>query len=260
MSEWRVAAASAIGTSHVAARSKCQDANVVDAFVAQGEDILTLVVCDGAGSALHAERGAACTVATVRDVVRSYLESGGTFAELTREIASRWLEKVQNALRSEAAGIGAPVAEFACTLLLAIAGQDHAAFFQLGDGAIVASDGLDGGFSVVFWPQHGEFANTTNFVVSSDAADAFEFALDHRPDLKEIAVFSDGLENLVLHHASRTVHEAFFSTMFKPVRACRSFEESAMLDADLRTYLNSSGVTDRTDDDKSLILATRCAS
>jgi hypothetical protein len=259
MSGWRVAAASAIGTSHIAAGSRCQDVSDVDAFAAQTEDILTLVVSDGAGSALHAERGAACAVAAVKDAVRSYFDGGGTFAGLTRETANAWLDQVQAALRSEAARVEAPLAEFACTLLLAVIGSDHAAFFQLGDGAIVASDGLDDGFSYVFWPQHGEFANTTNFVVASDATEAFEFALQRRPDLQEIAIFSDGLENLVLHYASRTVHQAFFAAMFKPVRACRSLEDSAGLGADLATYLNSPGVTNRTDDDKSLILATRIA-
>lgn len=259
MSGWRIAAASAIGTAHVAAGSTCQDANAVDAFVAQDETILTLAVSDGAGNALHAERGANRAVATVRDLVRSYFDGGGLLAGLSRDTATAWLERVREVLRDEAADLGASLEDFACTLLLAIVGRDHAAFFQLGDGAIVASDGGEAGFSAVFWPQHGEFANTTNFVVSSDAIEAFAFALQHRPHLTEIAMFSDGLENLLLHHASRTVHGAFFAAMFGPVRACGSIEDSAGLGADLRTYLNSPVVTARTDDDKSLILATRIA-
>jgi hypothetical protein len=257
MQAWRVAAASAIGTSHVASGTKCQDANGFGVFDASGEHIVALTVSDGAGSAKHSDLGAQRAVATVRREIEAYFVQSGTFDQLTRKVAASWLDKVQQALREEAEQLGKPLKEFACTLLFAVVGNEHAAFFQIGDGAIVASDGLEDGFSYVFWPQHGEFANTTNFVVSNDAFDAFEFEVSLRPRLKEVAIFSDGLENLVLHHATKTVHEAFFSTMFRPVRACKSLDESKQLTPDLERYLMSSKVCDRTDDDKSLILATR---
>lgn len=257
MQAWRIVAASAIGTSHVASGTKCQDAHGFSVFDASGENILTLVVSDGAGSAKHSEMGAQCAVSTVRRQIERYFDQSGTFEALTRQVAASWLGKVQQALGEEAERLGEPLKEFACTLLFAIVGNEHAAFFQIGDGAIVASGGLDDGFSYVFWPQHGEFANTTNFVVSNDAFDVFEFEVSHRPGLKEVSLFSDGLENLVLHHATKTVHEAFFSTIFQPVRACKSLDESRQLSPDLERYLMSPKVCDRTDDDKSLILATR---
>jgi hypothetical protein len=256
---WRVAAASAIGTSHVASGTKCQDAHGFGVFDTSGENILILVISDGAGSAKHSGTGAQCAVSTIRREIETYFDQSGTFKRLTREVAAFWLGKVQQALGEEAERFGEPLKEFACTLLFAIIGNEHAAFFQIGDGAIVASDGLVDGFSYVFWPQHGEFANTTNFVISNDAFDVFEFEVNLRPGLKEVALFSDGLENLVLHHATKTVHEAFFSTMFQPVRACNSLDESRQLTPDLEKYLMSPKVCDRTDDDKSLILATRVA-
>jgi hypothetical protein len=256
MHAWRVAAASAIGTSHIASGTKCQDANGFDVFDVSGEHILILAVSDGAGSAKHSDLGAQCAIHTIRAEIETYFATS-TFGALTREVAAYWLDKVQQALRAEADQLGEPLKELACTLLFAVVGTEHSAFFQIGDGAIVASDGLDDGFSYVFWPQHGEFANTTNFVVSTDAFETFEFEVSLRPRLKEVAIFSDGLENLVLHHASKTVHEAFFSTMFQPVRACKSLDESKQLTGDLEKYLMSPKVCDRTDDDKSLILATR---
>lgn len=257
MQAWRVAAASAIGTSHVGSGTVCQDAHGFGVFDASGKNILTLVVSDGAGSAKHSEIGAQCTVSTVRHEIERYFDQSGTFEKLTRAVAASWLAKVQQALGEEAERLGESLKEFACTLLFAVIGDEHAAFFQIGDGAIVASGGLADGFSYVFWPQHGEFANTTNFVISKEAFDVFEFEVNHRPGLKEVALFSDGLENLVLHHATRTVHEAFFSTMFQPVRACKTLDESRQLTPDLERYLMSPKVCDRTDDDKSLILATR---
>jgi hypothetical protein len=76
----------------------------------------------------------------------------------------------------------------------------------------------------------------------------------HRID--EVAVFSDGIENLVLHSATRTVHAPFFDAMFPPVRQHPS-GFAADLSLGLEKYLLSPLICDRTDDDKTLVLATR---
>ena len=98
MHAWRVAAASAIGTSHVASGAKCQDALDFGVFDASGEQTLILVVADGAGSARHSDAGAQCAVFTVRREIETYFDRSGTFHKLTREVAASWLDKVQHAL------------------------------------------------------------------------------------------------------------------------------------------------------------------
>lgn len=148
------------------------------------------------------------------------------------------------------------VREYACTLLGAVVSPTAAAFLQVGDGAIVVSHGEEDGWSYVFWPQHGEFANTTNFIVSPNAMEALEFDLATRR-IEEIAVFTDGIENLVLHQASRTVHEPFFNQMFRPVRDSDAEGFNGALSEGLRRYLSGPAICERTDDDKTLILATR---
>lgn len=77
MQAWRVAAASAIGTSHVASGAKCQDANGVGVFDVAGEHILILVVSDGAGSAKHSDIGAQWAVSTVQHEVETYFDQSG---------------------------------------------------------------------------------------------------------------------------------------------------------------------------------------
>src|SRR5262249_12376686 len=131
-----------------------------------------------------------------------------------------------------------------------------AAFLQIGDGAIVISHGEEDGWSWVFWPQHGEFANTTNFIVSDNARECLAFDLAPRR-IDELAIFTDGLEDLVLHQASRTVHQPFFNSVFKPVResVAQGYDES--LSTSLERYLESPIVCERTDDDKTLVIATR---
>ena len=146
-----------------------------------------------------------------------------------------------------------PSGMFASSALTIVA-EREAVFLQIGDGAIVLSAGE--GWKHVFWPQHGEFANTTNFVTSEDALEVMEFHKTTEP-VAELALFTDGLENLVLHKANRTVHAPFFDSMFPSVRGSRATGEDAELSRALAQYLSTPKINDRTNDDKTLILATR---
>lgn len=255
-SSWRFAAASAVGTSHVATGKPCQDSAASGTVSAVEGDFLVLVVCDGAGTAEYSDVGSKKAAQTFLELVEVYLDENGGIEGVDREVAGEWMERVAEILRAHAGDQGHSVRDYACTLLAAIVGERQAAFVQIGDGAIVVSNGPEDGWSYVFWPQHGEYANTTNFVVSPNALDVFDFELGPRR-ITEIAVFSDGIEKLVLHDATRTVHENFFKTMMPPVRTSEADGCDEKLSAALERYLGSPPVCARTDDDKTLILATR---
>ena len=70
--------------------------------------------------------------------------------------------------------------DYASTLLAALVGAEAAAFMQIGDGAIVIANRQSNGWAYLFWPQHGVFANTTNFVTSKDASQRMDFDLSRR--------------------------------------------------------------------------------
>ena len=106
------------------------------------------------------------------------------------------------------------------------------------------------------WPQHGEYANTTLFVTDAVARAAFEFCA-HPHVVDEVAVFTDGIESLVLHFATKSVHSVFFDTMFAPVRRLAAAGIDRALSDRLAEYLDSPPVCERTDDDKTLLLASR---
>lgn len=254
--EWRFAAASAIGTSHIASGAPCQDYAHCALVGGTQPDVLIGVVCDGAGSAAHSHIGAALAAMTFANLVESHLASGQSVADLTADIARSWVLAVGDALEARAKEEQNSTRDYACTLLAVIAGPQETAFVQVGDGAIVVSHGEDDGWSYVFWPQHGEFANTTNFVVSHNADEVVEFDLASLR-IDEFAIFSDGIENLVLHRASRTVHGSFFDKMMKPMRSSNASGKDDQLSRALASYLGSKAICDRTDDDKTLILATR---
>jgi hypothetical protein len=124
---------------------------------------------------------------------------------------------IRSQLETKASEEGVSIRDYACTLLAVIAGPKSAAFLQLGDGAMVVNEG-EKGWRYVFWPQKGEFANATYFVTQDDMDVRFSFErIEHRVD--ELAVFTDGIEPLVLRYADKSVHAPYFNEMFSTVRS-----------------------------------------
>lgn len=252
---WRVAMASSIGQSHVSAAQPCQDAHFhLATNDAEGRPVMVLAAADGAGSAALAEVGAGLACETFGRLVEAYVGKGGRVAAIERPLVERWITGLVYRIELDAKRSGATVQDYACTLLAAVVADQSAVFVQIGDGAMVISSGT--GWRHVFWPQHGEFANTTNFVTSERAVLEMDFVrLDEA--VQEVAVFTDGIENLVLQKSSRTAHAPFFDSMFPPVRKSQVSGVDAELSRALDRYLSSPTINNRTDDDKTLILASR---
>jgi hypothetical protein len=203
--------------------------------------------------------GSRAAVTTAVYLVENYLGAGGTVLSIGHCTALSWLAQVQSVISNLAIEAGLSVREFACTLMIAVVGLDASAFLQVGDGAMVVREEGDDGWSYVFWPQHGEYINSTNFVTSPDASKVMEFARPVRR-IESFSCFSDGIESLVLHYATKTVHDPFFNAMMEPVRASTSIGVDDALSESLVRYLSADRVCNHTDDDKSLVLATRSPS
>jgi hypothetical protein len=253
---WRVALACEIGTSHAGSGTPCQDSAAHAIIRTKEGPVLVAVVCDGAGTAAHSEVGSWLASTTFVELVEVYFENGGRLTDISRETVVSWITNTAERLSARAREDGNVIKDYSCTLLAAIVGNEAAAFAQIGDGAIVVSHGEADGWSWVFWPQHGEYANQTVFVLSANAAEALEFSLAPRR-IDEIAVFSDGIERMVLHGASKAVNDPFFDQMFVPVRASTSRGLDQKLSGKLKEYLGSAAVNAKTNDDKTLLMATR---
>jgi hypothetical protein len=254
---WRYAYASVTGTSHEKNASACQDAGscrVVEA--AGGGSILLAMASDGAGSVKRSAEGAAMAIELFFAEFGAACRERG-IAAIDRGLVLSWLRKLRRRIAARAARAGTRSSEFACTALGAVIADERAVFFQIGDGAIVISARQDpGGYRWVFWPQHGEFANTTNFVTQRHASRALEIATHDGP-VDEIAIFTDGIERLVLDLGARTAHAPFFRPLFRWLAATEPVAAGATASSPIAQYLGSKQVCDRTDDDKTLILATR---
>ena len=129
---------------------------------------------------------------------------------------------------------------------------------RLASAMVVSDQGRD--WCWVFWPQRGPYANTTYFVTDDAALDQLECEAGTRR-VRDIALFTDGIEPLVLDYRARAAHTPFFDRMIQPLRASTTLDDAAPADAGLShalaRYLASPVITERTDDDTTLILATR---
>jgi hypothetical protein len=253
---WRVVSACEIGTSHIRSGLPCQDTIAHSIIRTTRGNVLISVVSDGAGSAAHSDIGSWLAATTFVELVEVYLDTGGQLIDIDRRKVASWIEATAARLTERARGDGNAARDYSCTLIAAIIGPNAAVFAQIGDGAVVVSHGEADGWSWVFWPQHGEYANQTTFILSANATEVLEFNLAPRR-IDEFAMFSDGIERMVLHGATKTVNDAFFEQMFVPVRASKSHGLDQRLSSGLKAYLGSATVNARTDDDKSLLMATR---
>ncbi|MEO7860067.1 MAG: PP2C family serine/threonine-protein phosphatase [Nitrospirales bacterium] len=246
---WRFAAARATGKSHHKSGLPCQDRL---ACMVLPHDAFIAVLADGAGSAAMGEIGAEIAVNTIVARLQRALEEGRSdFGALLQEAAVQ----AREAVVSEAIKQELEPRSFASTLLVLMLVPEGGAALQIGDGVIVVSDGGNG-WSWVFWPQRGEYANTTYFLTDDDAIERIQVET-FSGAISDIALMSDGLEPLALHYASKAVHDPFFNGMFRPLHQSDGHAEIIHLSVSLERFLSSDQVGSRTDDDVSVILATR---
>lgn len=220
-----------------------------------GSEVLLAVASDGAGSASRSEEGSELACSMFAEAVERHLTDGGRVDTLTRAFCEAWIGRFQRAVRVRAAKAGCRSREFACTFLATVICGDTAVFVQIGDGAIVYSEKEDV-YMWEFWPQQGEYENMTYFATQSSAKKHLQHSLHSGRSYNEVAVFTDGLQRLALHYQTKTAYEPFFRPFFSVLRRLETPEDDRYRDS-LRAFLDSNRVNERTDDDKTLVLATR---
>ncbi len=259
MGGWRYVAASVIGTSHEKAGGGCQDANGCQLFAMPGGgNVLAAAVSDGAGSAVCGGDGAAIACRALLGLMQEHSDSGRTVEQITRDTVISWIATIQNLLEEEARVVSRERRDFACTILGLLVGETCAACFQVGDGVIVLADSEELAYGHVFWPDRGEYANTTHFVTEAEATEHLQFESVRRR-VVEAAMLTDGLQAIALNYQQRTAHEPFFRGLFAPLRTVEA-GCSRELSESLAAFLSSPRVNEKTDDDKTLVLASRIGS
>jgi len=247
---WRAIGKSVVGTSHLKGQLPCQDYSDYLRCQIGGESALVVGVSDGAGSAAFSHLGSQEAVGAL---LRQAASCERPVADISREDVQAWFSNALSHLKSVAEREKIETKDLACTVLVAVLSERHAVFAQIGDGAWIAES--NGVFGAVTWPQNGEFANETKFVTSPDALDSIQFQKCSGP-LTAAAGFTDGIQALALNLAAKSVHAPFFQPMFAALGECD--DETSLL-SPLISFLSSDRVNERTDDDKTLVLARRVA-
>ena len=248
---WRVASASVRGTSHIKTGKPCQDSVYHRADLPGG--VLIAAVSDGAGSATLSDIGSLLAVRKAVESARlSILHSSARLSVgYLRDTVRASVLLARSGLEDEARRIGANVRDLSATLMLAICSRGFTAAAQIGDGAVVVAD-ESGEYRLFTTPQRGEYANETVFLVSRNALSSLEVKAEPIQAIS-VAMFTDGIQNLVLDTATDTPHVPFFAPMF---RWLESRPAESDLGPELERFLASPKVAQRADDDLTLFLAS----
>ena len=254
MNSWRIAFASATGTSHIKLNKGCDDACKGEVLRADDNEAVILCVADGAGSANRAAEGAWEACNSFLSLCKGVFESGATFSGATEPmIRETWISHLRNTLVNKACDDEVELRDFATTFLGTVISDDACIFLQIGDGAIVVSEVQSpDDYNVICWPQHGEYANTTSFLTDIDAPIRADVTLLSR-EIARVILFTDGMERLLLDFANHCVPPRPITQLIQPLLANTELD----LNGGLRSLLESPTVNARTDDDKSLVLAAR---
>lgn len=251
---WQWAAARSIGTSHLKAGSFCQDAWCCAELARDDYSVLAAIVSDGAGSAPYAATGSKVVCTSLMRSVRSFFAEK-KLEDLTEEKIWEWVDLIRDRLQTFADQKGVRLQDYAATLVALFADQTHTVILHIGDGAVVVRKSPESEWEVPSWPYQGEFASTTTFITDKTEPRLTITPIDE--PISDFAIFSDGIERLVLNYGENKAYSPFFDRMIAPLRSLEETGKSDLLSKALHDYLSSPKVCERTDDDKTLILGVR---
>jgi len=251
MSGWRWAGASRRGVSHAKAGTRRQDA--YSSFLADGGATLVTIVSDGAGSASHGGEGASLICRTMATALRGHLGTAQGFPDV--DDLWIWVDEARDRIAVAANVRGLAPRDFAATMVLIVTSGVETLVAHVGDGSVVARHVDGGDWSALSWPAQGEYASTT-FFVTDDPAPRMRVIRSHLP-IDAVAVFTDGIERLALDYTSLDAHQPFFRGIIAPLEAVGTPGIDRDLSMKLKAYLDGPAICERTDDDKTLVLAIR---
>jgi hypothetical protein len=229
---FKVAAATAQGRRHEAQGVACQDAV---GRIIKGK-FTAIALADGAGTALHAERGANIAI----DITVRYLLShfDRLLASTEERAKIEILATVRRALRRTARDRPGRFEDYACTLMFAVTDGKTLFVGQIGDGRVGVRDRASGAWRPMLVASKGEFLNETTFVTSRRALSNFQLARGAASAVSACVLMSDGAEETLFNRAARTFAPAV-ETIANWVAVHPSAKVEAALEQQLQTLLRA---------------------
>ena len=250
MAEWGWIGAARTGVSHTRAGTRLQDAYSVRTGIGD-RPVIAIAVSDGAGSAAYGGEGASLVCRTLSTGFGGHFASKCTLPAM--EDMLEWVALSRERIALAAQRRAVEPCEFAATLVFAVSDGARSLFVHVGDGGVGAQRVDDGAWFCPTWPNQGEYASTTYFV--TDEAGPRIRACEVNWPVQCLMVFSDGLERLALDFAAQTPYTPFFTTMSQALLGRETTGKDRELSRHLNCFLDSERINERTDDDKTLVVA-----
>ena len=256
MNKWRYANASVIGQAHIRQETACQDRLLCRTIDTKTDgEIFVAVVADGAGSTSHGQVGAEVACETFIGQVADFLNSGNaSVASLNEDFGRLWIRFFQMEIQKLAEQEKEEIRDFASTLVGAIVGENATVFYQVGDGgAVFSAGGKNESYRFGIEPSESEYVNTTEFLTDETAVESLRFVRIEEK-IEDLILFSDGIFAVAVDYQNNKPHEPFLMPMIAPLRNGNSANG---LNEKLENFLASPKLNEKTDDDKTIILASR---
>lgn len=253
--QWRYAHASSIGSAHLAQRTECQDRLVCRTIETEKDGaVLIAAIADGAGSTTSGGRGAEIACELFAGQAIEFLQTAhASIVSLNEDFGRLWIEFFQTRIAEIARENAKEARDYASTLIGAIVGARGAAFYQVGDGgAVYSADGKAASYRFAVEPVETEYVNVTQFLTDEAAATALRFRYIEEP-IEDLILFSDGIYAVAVDYKSNLPHERFLMPMIAPLRTPSAPND---LNEKLEKFLASPKLNEKTDDDKTIILAS----
>lgn len=247
---WAISSATAQGTSHVSSGTPCQDAVQHHYEPVNAGNVLMIVCADGAGSASRSADGSrwACDEAMIG--LQATLREGGVAAlSITSVIGA--IESARAEIFSRAIAESVSSRDFASTLIVVALTPDTIFVAQVGDGVVIIGHGDELRIAIEV---EQEMLNVTDFIVDTDAMEKVRSWSGPADRITRVAVSTDGLLPVLIDQRQNRPHLPMFSMLFDAMQSCADETE---VSERLSEFIRSEQVNQRTDDDKSLVLALR---
>ncbi len=255
---WRIATATAVGSSHVRGNIPNQDAVDYRLVGAGSNQAVVVAVADGAGSAPRSDEGSqiAVKVAVASMVNGLNKRPPAALAEhLATSLVRDAIKRAKNAVVSYGKKHGVPDRDLACTLIVAVASESLVTAAQVGDGAVVAFNLASGAARTLCSADSGEYANETTFITSRTRPHLVaDVGHASGSDYDALALITDGLQNLALKMPEREAFPGFWNPMLNDLSQT---DEPEAVPGRLHAFISSERVQSRTSDDVTIAIAVR---
>jgi hypothetical protein len=228
-----------------------QDAHVC-AVVPGKKEIFVSVISDGAGSADFGGQAASLACRTISQSVVRHVRLVSSLPSNYQ--IEDWVDAARDQIIATALRRSVSPRDFASTLILSISDGEETIIAHVGDGCTVLRDKVSAEWLAPSWPAHGEYASTTHFITDEPTVQLR--ITRYSAPIDALVSFTDGLERLALDFVGCKPFTPFFITLTRPIFQLPQPGRSQEISKQLALYLDSEAINNRTDDDKTLVIAT----